>query len=533
MDITAGTTYVASYFAPGGHYSMTPTGLATATDNGPLRALGDATSANGVYQYSAASSFPDKSWNAANYWVDVMFALPKPGTVTGVSATAGGPTSANVAWTAPTSGGPVREYRVTPYVGSAPQAPRTVTGATSARIDGLTTGTTYTFSVQAVNASGAGPESARSGAVTPVAPVAPSAPTDVVARAATGSARVSWGAPATDGDSPVTGYKVTPYIGAQAQTPVQVGAGATATTVTGLSNGVAHTFHVTAANAVGESPAAVSGAVTPWPTIFDFAAPATADSGDTDAVELGVKFRTTVSGSIVGIRFYKAAANTGTHTGTLWNANGDALRQVTFTGESASGWQTATFNSPVAITANTTYVASYFAPNGRYSLTSQGLGSRTLNRPLEALANSTSPNGLYAYGATSRFPTSSWNATNYWVDVLFAPDAAAPPDIPSAVAAQGDSKAANVRWTAPADGGSPITGYTVTPYIGATAQTPVQVDGDATSARIGGLSNGTAYTFRVNATNATGTSAELDGHGCRHAACVDLRVGDAGDGRCR
>jgi hypothetical protein len=41
------------------------------------------------------------------------------------------------------------------------------------------------------------------------------------------------------------------------------------------------------------------------------------------------------------------------------------------------------------------------------------------NPPLHALANSLTPNGVYAYGAASAFPSSSFNATNYWVDVLF------------------------------------------------------------------------------------------------------------------
>ena len=64
-----------------------------------------------------------------------------------------------------------------------------------------------------------------------------------------------------------------------------------------------------------------------------------------------------------------------------------------------------------------------------------------------------------------------------------------------------------MSWTAPSDGGSAITGYTVTPYIGTTAQTPTTVTGNppATSTTVTGLTNGTAYTFTVSATNAVGT----------------------------
>jgi hypothetical protein len=52
--------------------------------------------------------------------------------------------------------------------------------------------------------------------------------------------------------------------------------------------------------------------------------------------------------------------------------------------------------------------------------------------------------------------------------------------------------------------------YTVTPYIGSTAQTPKDVTGSpaGTSTTISGLTNGTAYTFKVSATNAVGTSAQ-------------------------
>jgi hypothetical protein len=40
------------------------------------------------------------------------------------------------------------------------------------------------------------------------------------------------------------------------------------------------------------------------------------------------------------------------------------------------------------------------------------------NPPLHALANSASANGVYAYGGI-RFPMQSYDATNYWVDVMF------------------------------------------------------------------------------------------------------------------
>ena len=146
-----------------------------------------------------------------------------------------------------------------------------------------------------------------------------------------------------------------------------------------------------------------------------------ADS-ETKAVEIGVKFRSQINGYITGLRFYKSTQNTGTHVGTLWSSNGTQLARATFTNETASGWQQVNFSSPVAITANTTYVASYHTNVGRYS-TDNGYfaNSGVDSYPLYALSNGeSSGNGVYAYNANPTFPNSSFNSSNYWVDVVFA-----------------------------------------------------------------------------------------------------------------
>jgi hypothetical protein len=66
-----------------------------------------------------------------------------------------------------------------------------------------------------------------------------------------------------------------------------------------------------------------------------------------------------------------------------------------------------------------------------------------------------------------------------------------------------------VKWTAPSStGGSPITGYVVTPYIGSTAQAAQTFNSIATTETVTGLNNGTAYTFKVAAINAIGTGAQ-------------------------
>ena len=166
---------------------------------------------------------------------------------------------------------------------------------------------------------------------------------------------------------------------------------------------------------------AAQAATTSPNTIFGSATPAKVDSGDSNAVELGVKFPASETGSITGIRFYKASTNTGTHVGSLWTSAGSLLAQATFSNETASGWQSVNFSSPVAISAGTTYVAGYYAPAGHYSDDQNGLSSSVANGPLTAIGNSTSADGVYAYGSSPSFPSSAWNASNYYVDVNFVP----------------------------------------------------------------------------------------------------------------
>ena len=64
----------------------------------------------------------------------------------------------------------------------------------------------------------------------------------------------------------------------------------------------------------------------------------------------------------------QGSGNGGTHTGSLWTSAGTLLATGTFTNETASGWQTLKFTNPVQISANTTYVVSYYDPDGHYAV---------------------------------------------------------------------------------------------------------------------------------------------------------------------
>ena len=167
---------------------------------------------------------------------------------------------------------------------------------------------------------------------------------------------------------------------------------------------------------------------------------------------MGVKFTADADGFVTGVRFYKASANTGTHIGNLWSSSGQLLARANFTGEAGSGWQQVLFSQPVPVTKNTTYIASYFAPNGHtsqdssYFYTTPPLGPEPTitdldSPPLHALRNSNGVvNGVFSKSSSSTFPTSSADASNYWVDPIFSSTGegdTTPPSVTSHVPAAG------------------------------------------------------------------------------------------------
>ena len=251
--------------------------------------------------------------------------------------------------------------------------------------------------------------------------------------------------------------------------------------------------------------------------------PANEASPDPSSVELGVKFRASAPGFVSGIRFYKGPGNTGSHVGHLWTSTGTELASVTFTGESASGWQEARFSSPVPVEAGVTYVASYSAPNGHYAYASGGLAWAVKNGPLAALASAAAGgNGVYRYGGG--FPSSTSNATNYYVDVVF--DATAVDDVtaPTVVARTPSSgstdvavgvsptatfseavNASSVRMSMVPSGGSPVVAsasydaasrmVTLTPAVALAAGTAYTVSVWGATDGVGNVMAPTSWTF--------------------------------------
>ena len=164
-----------------------------------------------------------------------------------------------------------------------------------------------------------------------------------------------------------------------------------------------------------------------------------------------MKFTSSVSGTVGGVRFFRGAQDTGTQSGELWTSTGQLLATATFANESASGWQQVNFSTPVTISANTVYVVSYHTTSPYLAYTGNEFSSSVTNGPLQAPAQGTDGNnGVYAYGSTPIFPTSyNGQAPYYWVDVVFSPAAATIPLAPTGLGVAGmTSSSVSLAWAA-------------------------------------------------------------------------------------
>ncbi|MCY2972860.1 MAG: fibronectin type III domain-containing protein, partial [Planctomycetota bacterium] len=179
-------------------------------------------------------------------------------------------------WTAPSSNGgaAITDYQVEYAV--AGQTPsftifsHTASTAASITVTGFTNGTAYVFRVSAINSVGTGSSSSNSSSVTPAAAATvPGAPTIVTATAGNGQVALTWTAPSSDGGASITDYKVevaqyNPAGPSNFSTFSHSASTSTSITVTGLTNGTAYIFRVSAINSVGTgSSSSNSSSVTP------------------------------------------------------------------------------------------------------------------------------------------------------------------------------------------------------------------------------------------------------------------------------
>jgi hypothetical protein len=321
---------------------------------------------------------------------------------------------------------------------------------TTYTIANLADGKTYYFAATAYNTSGG--SSGYSNQVTyttpattptngsPTTPSAPSGPTSAAV-----AATCSYSTSATDPNGNPIVYQfnwgdgsVSPW-GAASQTHAWTAAGTYYVTAQGRDSlgalsGVSARATVTVNGGTTTTPPPTTSTTY---RIWDNSASPAGFSTEVASQELGMKFRSSVAGTVTGVRFYKGSADTGQHVGSLWSRSGQKLASVTFTNETASGWQEARFAAPVAITANTTYVISYHT-GGRFAYTRNYFATAgTSTSPVRALADGEDGgNGVYCYGSTSAFPSSTYLSSNYWVDVVFqATQATAPAKTAAAMSA--------------------------------------------------------------------------------------------------
>jgi hypothetical protein len=164
--------------------------------------------------------------------------------------------------------------------------------------------------------------------------------------------------------------------------------------------------------------------------------------------------------------------------------------------------------APTGVTAtagNASALVSWTAPaaNGGSAITAYTVTSSPGSKTCTTTGALTCTASGLTNGTSYTFTVTASNA----IGTGLASTASAPitpatvPAKPTSVTATSGNAAVSVSWTAPADnGGSAIIAYTVTSSPeGKTCTT------SGTSCTVGGLTNGTPYTFTVTATNGVGT----------------------------
>ena len=440
-----------------------------------------------------------------------------PGAPTSLTATAGNGQVA-LTWTAPSStgGSPITSYTATASPGGTTCS---VGGSTlGCTINGLTNGTTYSFTVTATNAVGTGPASAPASAIPATVP---SSPTGLIATRGNSQVALTWAAPATDGGSSITGYTATASPGGAT---CAVNGSTLGCTITSLTNGTSYSFAVTATNAVGTGAASAPASATPA-TVPGAPTGLTATAGNG---QVALTWTAPSSDGGSPVTGYTATASPG---GTTCSVGGSTLgctitgltngTTYSFTVRATNAVGTGPASAPASVTPGTLPGAptglTATAGNGQVAL-AWTAPSSTGGSPITGYTVTGTPGGSCSVGGSTLGCTITGltNGTTYSFTVratnavgtglASAPASATPATVPGAptglTATPGNGQVA-LTWTAPSStGGSPITGYTATASPGGAT---CSVGGSTLGCTIGGLTNGTSYSFTVRATNAVGT----------------------------
>lgn len=493
-----------------------------------------AVNANGTGTYTSATS--------------ALVPATTPGAPTSVTASSGSG-AATVSWTAPASNGgvAVSDYTIQYSSNSGSTWTTfvdTVSTSTSVSVTGLTNGTAYTFRVAAVNAVGTGSYSTASSAATPA--TTPGAPTSVTATAGAGSASVSWTAPASNGGASITDY-VIQYSSNSGSTWTTFSDGtstSTSATVTGLTNGTAYIFKVAATNSSGTgSYSTNSSSVTPITTpgaptsvtssngarqatiswtapasnggsaITNYAVQFSTDGGSTFSTQV-LTGSTTASYVYTGLTastayIFRVAAITAVGQGS-WSSNTTSLTiqdlpgaptsvsGVDGNGQVVVSWTAPTSNGGASISD---YAIRYSSNSGvSWTTFTDGVSTST-SATVTGLTNGTSY--IFQVAAVNTWGTGVYSSSSSSQSPFTTPSA------PLNVAGSPSSAQATVTWTAAVANGRAVTDYIIqfSSNSGSTWSTFADGTSTATSVTVTGLTNGTAYVFRVAAVNSAGTSS--------------------------
>jgi hypothetical protein len=361
-------------------------------------------------------------------------------------------------------------------------------------------------------------------------------PTSVTATPGSEQVTVSWNAPSSDGGSPITGYDVTRYVAGQAPVTTSVGA-VTQVTIGGLTNGTTYTFRVAAKNLIGtgalssnsnpvtprtlpDAPTSVSATAGPGQATVSWTAPVS--SGGSPIIGYDVtRYVAGVSQGVTSVGAVSQATVGGLTNGTTYTfrvaaknvagAGPQSTPSNAVTPRTVPGAPTSVAAAPGAAQATVSWSAP--ASDGTsaitgYDVTPYVAGVAQVASSVSAVTTATV--GGLTNGTTYTFRVAAKNAigTGAQSTDSNAVTPKAVPAVPTNVTATLGVGQATVNWVAPSsDGGSAITGYDVTRYVGGVAYGTSSV-GVVTQTTVSGLTNGTTYTFRVAAKNAAGTGAK-------------------------
>lgn len=213
----------------------------------------------------AASNFPAPGnvWNGLT--MGATLSATPPGAPTGLVAV-GALQHITLNWTAPSVGvaSNYLVYRGT-AAGSESSTPiATVSSWTTYQDDNVIVGTPYFYKVKANNSYGASPFSNEATATTTTTVTVPSAPQNFVATSGVNKDTLTWSAPANNGGSAITGYKI--YRSSGGGSASQIGTtGANTLTYqdTQVTAGTTYSYYVVAMNSAGSGTQSASKSATP------------------------------------------------------------------------------------------------------------------------------------------------------------------------------------------------------------------------------------------------------------------------------